>query len=42
VWALAPRLAAWGLLLLATITWLVVSIIVWLLGQWMRRRGSQG
>jgi hypothetical protein len=42
VWALAPRLAAWGLLLLATIAWLVVSIMVWLLGQRARVRGSQG
>jgi uncharacterized protein (DUF983 family) len=42
VWTLAARLAAWQLLLLATITWLVVSVIVWLLGQRTRRRGSQG
>ena len=38
VWALAPHLAAWGLLLLASIAWLAVSVIVWLSGQWMRRR----
>src|SRR5918911_335950 len=42
VWALATRLAAWQLLLLATIAWLVVSVIVWLLGHWMRGRRSQG
>ena len=42
VWALAARLAAWGLLLLAMIAWLVVSVIVWLLGQRTRGRGSQG
>jgi uncharacterized protein (DUF983 family) len=41
VWALAARLAAWQLLLLALITWLVVSVMVWLLGQRMRGRGSQ-
>ena len=42
VWALAARLAAWQLLLLALIAWLVVSVMVWLLGQRMRGRGSQG
>ena len=42
VWALATRLAAWQLLLLATSAWPVVSVIVWLLGQWTRGRGSQG
>jgi hypothetical protein len=42
VWALAARLAAWELLLLATIAWLAVSIMVWLLGQRTRGRGSQG
>jgi uncharacterized protein (DUF983 family) len=41
VWALAAHLAAWALLLLATIVWLAVSILVWLLGQWMRGRASQ-
>jgi uncharacterized membrane protein (GlpM family) len=42
VWALAAHLAAWGLLLLATIAWLVVSVMVWLLGQRTRRRSRQG
>jgi uncharacterized membrane protein (GlpM family) len=42
VWALAAHLAAWGLLLLATIAWLVVSVIVWLLGQRTRGRQRQG
>ena len=42
VWALAARLAAWQLLLLALIAWLVVSVMVWLLGQQMRGRGSHG
>jgi hypothetical protein len=42
VWALAVHLAAWELLLLATIAWLGVSVIVWLLGQWTRGRGRQG
>jgi hypothetical protein len=42
VWALAAHLAAWGLLLLATIAWLAVSVIVWLLGQRTRGRGRQG
>ena len=40
VWVLATRLAAWGLLLLATIAWLVVSVIVWLLGQRTRGRST--
>jgi hypothetical protein len=42
VWTLAAHLAAWGLLLLATIAWLVVSVIVWLLGQRTRGRQRQG
>ena len=42
VWALGARLAAWQLLLLALIAWLVVSLIVWLLRQRTRGRGSQG
>ena len=42
VWALADRLAAWWLLFLAMIAWLVVSVIAWLLGQQTRGRGSQG
>jgi hypothetical protein len=42
VWALAAHLAAWELLLLATIAWLVVSVVGWLLGQRTRGRGRQG
>ena len=39
VWRLAVHLAAWQLLLLATIVWLAVSLIVWLLAQRVSGRG---
>ena len=39
VWRLAVHLAAWQLLPLATIVWLAVSLIVWLLAQRVSGRG---
>jgi uncharacterized protein (DUF983 family) len=41
VWKLAVHLAAWQLLLLATIVWLAVSLIVWLLAQRVSGRAWQ-
>jgi hypothetical protein len=42
VWVLATRLPAWLVLVLATVAWLVVGVLAWLLARCLRGRGGAG